>query len=210
MRRFVFCPVLHFISVVRKLSTISVETFSRHAPNKPRSGPKDAGIAVKTKKSAPSHNSFRRFHFWQKASSAVLLICLSATSLFAAPESTRTLVVLADGIGQDIRFDYLSSTPGTILGRHINGFLALLRVKKQTSQISRIEIRPGSDLTVRQGEPINFSAIAYTVNNRPIHGLKFDWSVQDVGRQRAAHNLPDGTFPAKIPGTFVITARTEG
>lgn len=88
-------------------------------------------------------------------------------------------------------------------------FSPILTARKQTDTIGRIQIMPG-DVAIRQGEPVNFSAVAYATDEEPIHGLKFTWTVQDVGRNLQTRSLANGIFPANAHGSFIITAKTEG
>ncbi len=99
---------------------------------------------------------------------------------------------------------------GTAIGGLANNFLLLFKGKQEGPQLSRIEIVPGGGLTVRQGEPVNFTAIGYTADGIPVGGLKFDWTIEDTERNRTAHNLPNGTFPANRKGNFTVTAKAGG
>jgi hypothetical protein len=88
--------------------------------------------------------------------------------------------------------------------------MLLLVTGTRKDQIGRIDILPGGDLAIRQGEPINLSAVAYSVEGTPIGGMKVDWSVRDVGRDQPERPLPSGIFHAGQAGTFVIIARVKG
>jgi hypothetical protein len=74
--------------------------------------------------------------------------------------------------------------------------MLLLVTGTRKDQIGRIDILPGGDLAIRQGEPINLSAVAYSVEGTPIGGMKVDWSVRDVGRDQPERPLPSGIFHA--------------
>lgn len=151
----------------------------------------------------------RRIHLWQKTMALILLICLSSTSLFAVPETTRGIVLSASEIGQDIRFGYMSSNVGASLGGWAINVLLFFKAKQPTSQLSRIEIVPGN-ITVRQGEPTNFTAFGFTANGRRVSGLRFEWTVDDTSRSLSPRNLPDGLFRAPRPGNFVVRATAQG
>ncbi|HEX8266281.1 MAG TPA: hypothetical protein VF596_12800, partial [Pyrinomonadaceae bacterium] len=114
-------------------------------------------------------------------------------------------------IHQDIRYGLLSSNFGAVLGKWTDSFVpSFFSNKKQTQAISRIEIQPGGNLTIRQGEPVNFSAIAYSSEGIPVGGLKFKWEIKDLSRNASARNLPGGTFHAPSTGKFLVTAEAEG
>ncbi len=137
---------------------------------------------------------------------AILIISILTVSVPAAPLAIK---VSLGELHQDIRFGLLSGNFGASLSGWANTFLLFLPNKKQTESIGRIEILPGN-ITIWQEEPVNFSAIALTTDEEPIHGLKFSWTVQDVGRNLQARSLANGTFPAHAPGNFLITAKTGG
>lgn len=156
----------------------------------------------------PKQNSFSLRYRITQFFCAVLIATILTTSTPAAPQ---TIAASAGEIGQDIRFTYLSTNFAASLGGWTNNLLMFFAPKKQqVSPISRIEIQPGGDVKIRQGEPINFTAVAYSSKGNPIGGLKFDWTAEDVGRSLQARSLATGIFTAEAPGTFVITAKTEG
>ena len=139
---------------------------------------------------------------------AFLIICIFTVSAPAAPLLIKTSLSEAY---QDARFNLLSGNFGTNLSGWGNSLLVFLSAKKQTQSISRIEILPGEEnITVRQGEPVNFSAIAYSPDGSPVSGLKFKWTMQDVGRNLQVRSLADGNFPARLTGRFVVAAETGG
>lgn len=127
----------------------------------------------------------------------------------SAPAAPLMIKVSAGEIHQDIRFAFLSGKFAAGISGWTNSLLLFLNTKKQTQSIGRIEILPG-DTTRRQGEPINFSAIGYTTDGRTAGGLKFEWTVRDVGRNLKEHNLANGNFQAKNIGKFLVTAEAEG
>lgn len=139
-----------------------------------------------------------------------LLVTLLSNTVLAVPETARTALVSVSEIGQDIRFGYGSSSLGATIGGWIKGLGFFLPAKPTTPDLARIEIVPGGDLTVRQGEPVNFTAFAYAPDGRLISGLKFDWSIEDSGRSLPSRNLPDGTFQARRVGNFIVKATARG
>ena len=116
-------------------------------------------------------------------------------------------------IGQDIRYEYLSRNFPNKFTAAIFGLserLSQFLNNKQSSQIQRIEILPGDDLTIRQGEPVNFSAIAYSTDGIPVSGVNFNWTIRDTGRDGVERPLLHGDFQPMQVGRFVITAKVDG
>ena len=146
----------------------------------------------------------------RRIASVILLLSLLVNSAFAAPESSRTLLVSVAEMGQDLSLRYRPEDVGTSLGAWANRVLLFFTAKQETPQLSRIEIRPGGDFTIRQGEPVNFSAIGFTADGVPVNGLQFRWSITDTARNPRPHPLHDGIFSASRPGSFAITATARG
>lgn len=142
-----------------------------------------------------------------------LMVAVLTVSTLVVPGTSRFLVVSAEEVSQDIRFAYLNGNLSTDFATAVSSFtnrMLPLITGERKNRVNRIEILPGDALNIRQGEPVDFSAIAYSIENIPIGGLKFDWSVADANSDLPAYPLADGTFSAITPGHFVITASTEG
>lgn len=138
---------------------------------------------------------------------AVLISSILTVSVPAAPLAIK---ISLDELNQDVRFGLSSYSFGASLSGWATSLLLFLPAKKQTQSIGKIEILPGGDITRRQGEPINFSAIGYTTNGKTASGLKFKWTIKDAGRNLKEHNLANGNFQAQTTGKFLVTAETEG
>lgn len=144
-----------------------------------------------------------------RALCSLLVLSLLATSIPAA--APRTTVVTLNEYYQDIRITWLSSNFGAVLGKWTDILVpSFFANKQQTQTVSRIEIQPGGNLTIRQGEPVNFTAIGYSSEGIPVGGLKFKWEIRDLSRNSSAHNLPNGTFHARSTGKFLVKAEAEG
>lgn len=169
------------------------------------------GIEIRTaKKMFKSNRNICRTGFKYRLAQILCVILLSSMLAHSTPAAPRTLAVYLGEINQDIRFNWESSNVGSVLGGWTTGLLSFFSSKTvQSSQISRIEIQPG-EVTIRQGEPVHFTATAYTVEGDAIGGLRFDWTVQDVGRNRNPRPLANGRFRAESAGSFLITTRTAG
>ncbi|MGI8639950.1 MAG: RHS repeat-associated core domain-containing protein [Pyrinomonadaceae bacterium] len=171
------------------------------------------GIEIHTDKRRPvkPEKNIRKTGFRYRFAQILCAVLMTSILANSTPAAPQTIAVSLGEINQDIRFSLLSNDFGAILGNWASSFLLFFSSKKlQSSQISRIEIRPGRNLTIRQGEPVNFTATAYTAQGIVIGGLKFDWTARDVGRNRNERNLANGIFSAHAPGNFVVTAKTGG
>lgn len=139
------------------------------------------------------------------------LLSLFSNTLFAAPESLTMIIVSANEVGNDIRFAYANSNLGSIL---VGGSPTFPKSKKKTKRthpdLVRVEIVQGPEMTIPQGEAFDLTAIGYSVDGSMLSGIKFDWTVEDVGRGSGARNLPSGTFLPRLLGNFVVKARADG
>ena len=77
------------------------------------------------------------------------------------------------------------------------------------AKVRRLEILPG-DVTVQEGQQVNFAAVAYDEENNPVGGVKFEWSTHDEDRNRNAGATPRGLFNARRSGNFKVTAEAAG
>ncbi|HRH44134.1 MAG TPA: hypothetical protein PKY82_21055, partial [Pyrinomonadaceae bacterium] len=79
-------------------------------------------------------------------------------------------------------------------------------------RVERIVILPTSEnntLTVMQGETVNFTAVALN-REQPVSGAPFKWSYTYVSRNRPPKTMNNGTFIARSPGKYLITASAQG
>lgn len=141
----------------------------------------------------------------------VLLLTLCVNTTFAAPESGQRTVLVLASVGQDIRLFARTVHPAATVSAWAGNFFALVTGKKAAPvQLTRVEIIPGGEITIRQGEPINFTGIGYTTEGHRMSGLRFRWTVEDTARKTGPHNLPDGVFKAQNPGTYIIRTSAQG
>lgn len=75
---------------------------------------------------------------------------------------------------------------------------------QRNARVSRIQISPG-DVTIKEGEQIDFAASALDSDDAPVSGVRFKWQALDVGRSRPVR-MRDGRFVARRPGTFQVVA----
>lgn len=141
----------------------------------------------------------------------LLLITLFTDTSLASPDSSRTLCVSLVEMGQNVWSSFESVNVASSISSWASSALLFFSTRGQRNmQVSRIEIVPGGDLAIRQGEPVNFIAIGYTVDGNPVNGLHFRWSVTDTARETSPHSMHDGIFAANRPGQFLITATARG
>ena len=151
----------------------------------------------------------------QRLASMWLIFTIFSTTVFASPNSARTMVVTADEYKKSVQFamatnDFGGSLASSVFTDVYGFFFKLLSRKPKPDQVV---ILPNQDekgtLTVVQGETVNFTAIGL-LKNEPVSGLQFRWSITDVGRNRQPRPLNNGNFVAKAPGNYVISAESDG
>lgn len=81
--------------------------------------------------------------------------------------------------------------------------------EERNAQVTRIQIYPG-DVTIRAGETVLFSAVAYDSQSAAISGVRFTWSGRDVGRDKPVNVSGRGDFAPKRSGTFSVIAEAAG
>ncbi|NJM53399.1 MAG: hypothetical protein HC846_08400 [Blastocatellia bacterium] len=133
------------------------------------------------------------------------------------------MIVSSGEFYQDIRFGLAAYNSG---GSSVVSFLSgiygffLKPGGRRQQKVERVVILPSDDksnLTVMQGEQINFTAIGL-IKDQPQSGLTFNWSVNQINRNNEANQrsqsqgkpLTNGVFKAERPGIFVIAAEGGG
>lgn len=130
------------------------------------------------------------------------------TTVFAAPESPRFVIVSAHEITREALRD-LNNVGFAHFTELASGLFALIAGPgKAAPTIGRIEIRPG-DRTVIEGEVVSFTATAFD-GNTPIGGVLFTWSIADIDRGGPERRLAASTFEAKRPGRYIVKASAGG
>ena len=164
-----------------------------------------------------SQSLIRNAYWWQRVVSLILMTCLLSSTVFAAPNASQMITGTFRGIQQDIRFSLMSANFGANLFSFetLALFLKPFSGKKKQQGPERIVILPrgngeNGELTVMQGEKINFTAVGLGRDDQPLSGLPFKWTIQDTYRNRPARPLNNGTFTASTHGTFLVTAETLG
>jgi RHS repeat-associated protein len=77
------------------------------------------------------------------------------------------------------------------------------------ARVSRIQIYPG-DVTIQEGERVNFTAVAYDNDDSAVGGVSFTWSAKDQGRNRETRISKSGDFEATVTGDFKLTVEGAG
>ncbi len=148
-----------------------------------------------------------RYRFMQFVCAMLIISILSVSTPAVAP---RTIAGSLGELYRNIRFNFLSSNLTANIGGWASSFLLFFSASKSKSQqINRIEILPG-DVTVSQGEEVDFSAVAYTNEGDTVGGLKFEWTVEILDRVIRLQPMRNGRFKSKIPGNYIVSAKTEG
>jgi hypothetical protein len=80
---------------------------------------------------------------------------------------------------------------------------------ERDARVSRLEILPG-DVTVQEGQRVNFTAVAFDSSNNTVGGVKIRWSARDEGRSRGVFINQRGDFAARAEGNYRVTAEAAG
>src|SRR5262245_34639149 len=115
----------------------------------------------------------------RKAVAVFLALSLFSNYALAAPEAARELVVRASETARDAQSDLAAIPIGSFLNGLAYNFFFFFRDKQEKPEVTRIEVSPGSDLNIRQGQPVNFVAIGYDAKDIPVGGVKVEWTIKD-------------------------------
>jgi RHS repeat-associated protein len=142
-----------------------------------------------------------------RAFNIALAFCLLTTSTPAAPQVAAQA---ATGLVADVNFWFISGAATELLSR-LRGQSATAQQgqAERDAQVARITISPG-DVTLRIGERMMFAALAYSRDDVPIGGVKYEWRAQDLGRGRGKQVTRSGEFVSQVPGRFRVTAEGAG
>ena len=140
----------------------------------------------------------------------ILVLCLFTASTPAAP---RGIVEGSQHLHAEISFWLKANYVIPKLWNLIT--LQNKKPKPEESQsdrdakVKRLEILPG-DVTVQEGQQVNFTAVAYDEENNAVGGVKINWSAHDEDRNRKADATPRGLFTARANGNFKVMAEAAG
>jgi RHS repeat-associated protein len=146
--------------------------------------------------------NYRYHNIFTKFISLLLVFSLLTISTPAAPS---TITAGINSSYQNVRFGFLSSWMAIEFPNWIAGFFSTTPVTSENTPINRIQILPG-DISIRQGEQVVFTAIAYDAQDAPVSGVDFEWSAADTGRGFESFSIQDGRFEPWVFGTFTVTA----
>lgn len=153
-------------------------------------------------------HAVKKFHRVQRITALLLLACLSSTTLLAVPEAPTTIY---NGLGEleedlshkiavtDFRANLISLDA-------VASFFRMVVGREQA--FDRIAISPHTEdgsLTTMQGERVDFCVAAYS-DGKPVGGIDFKWTVEDVSRKSPPRALTAGIFQPRRPGTYAVTA----
>ena len=80
---------------------------------------------------------------------------------------------------------------------------------ERDARVSRLEILPG-DVTIQEGQSVNFTAVAFDRDNSQVGGVKIRWSARDEGRGRGVFINQRGDFTGKADGNYRVIAEALG
>lgn len=141
-----------------------------------------------------------------KALSVFLIITILAVQAPAAPRVVMG-VAAEWRAGVALWFDSsgLSALASRLAGAQRPSPVKQASQAQRNSRVARVEISPG-DITIKEGDRVEFAAEALDAQGAPVGGVRFKWDAYDVDRNRPKH-MRDGMFEARAPGTFSVVAR---
>lgn len=140
---------------------------------------------------------------------------LIAFSLLAnsTPAAPKTLLDIATSTKADLTFWLQLNDVKPLLARLVFGDEEKGRNQEKQSErdarVSRLEILPG-DVTVQEGQRVNFTAVAFDSDNNAVGGVKIRWSARDEGRSRGVFINQRGDFAARAEGNYKVAAEAAG
>ncbi|MDQ3803326.1 MAG: hypothetical protein M3416_05670, partial [Acidobacteriota bacterium] len=145
-----------------------------------------------------------------RALSVLLCLSLLATSTPAAPAVLKDIASGAR-LGVALWLDssgWSAAVREVVTGQSRPGRVEEEQQEERDSRVTRVEISPGGEVTIRAGERVMFAAVAYDEEGAAVGGVRFKWQAEDVGRGRRTRISPAGEFAPRLPGTYRVT--TEG
>ena len=132
------------------------------------------------------------------------------------PAAPAAISASASEFSQDVKFAYLMNSGAiyefglTIVNTAIktNPVLAFFfgRKKKKQQQVSKIEIYPKAPV-IREGQKINFTAVATDSRGRTVQGAEFTWLAAKGAKDMT---IKGGQFESGAPGIYYVGAKTRG
>src|ERR1044071_1893557 len=120
-----------------------------------------------------------------KHGTAVRVLCaLLVLSLLtvSTPSAPRAVVETSQQVGADISFwlkaNYVIPKLWNLITQQNKKPKPEQSQSDRDAKVRRIEILPG-DVTVQEGQQVNFTAVAYDEENNPVGGVKIDWNSRD-------------------------------
>ena len=153
-------------------------------------------------------------HFRHGTACRVLSVLLVFSLLtVSTPGAPRAVVETSQQVGADISFwlraNYVIPKLWNLITQQNQKPKPEQSQSERDAKVRRLEILPG-DVTVQEGQQVNFTAVAYDEENNPVGGVKIDWNARDEDRNADAGAAPRGTFTAHRHGNFKVTAEAAG
>jgi hypothetical protein len=137
---------------------------------------------------------------------ALVVLSILPTS---TPAATLTIVQFATESKASFGFWFRSVD---LLGPLFRPFVQENGNEKQStrdSRVHRVLILPGN-VTVQEGQKVNFTAVAYDKDGNTVGGVSFRWTALDEECSRAVSVSPLGEFKATISGNFKLSVEGAG
>jgi len=152
---------------------------------------------------APAQRVLRRTLNFRRMLSLFLILSLLLNS---TPAAASTIVSITKESTNSFAFWYQASGLWKLIqGRGAGAAKAQERQSERNAKVARVQISPG-DLTVDQGDRVQYAAVAYDSENNPVGGVKIKWKVESANHGRRVRLSPTGQLDAVVPGSFTITA----
>lgn len=132
---------------------------------------------------------------------ALVVLSLLPTS---TPAATVTIVVFATESKASLGFWFRSLNLLTQVSRRLSPEPENEKQSARDSRVDRIVIFP-DDVTVHEGQKINYVAVAYDNDGNTVSGVNFKWKAWHEERGREVAISPRGDFNAIAEGNFKVS-----
>ncbi|MDQ3802888.1 MAG: DUF4214 domain-containing protein [Acidobacteriota bacterium] len=142
------------------------------------------------------------------------MLCLSLTAT-STPAAPPVLKDLASGawLGAALWLDssgWSVALREVLTGQLRPGAAEEEQQEERDARVTRVEVSPGGEVTLRAGERVRFAAVAFDEQGGTVGGVKFKWQAEDLGRGRRTRISPAGEFAPRVPGAYRVTAEGAG
>ncbi|HKY27415.1 MAG TPA: DUF4214 domain-containing protein [Pyrinomonadaceae bacterium] len=143
----------------------------------------------------------------------ISLLLVLALLVSTTPAAPKTVVDVVGTQGPEWVWWFRTNDVLTRLSRLVMGHGIKVREQEKQSErderVTRIVVLP-RDVTVQEGQQVNFTAVAYDQQNNQVAGVNFKWSARDESRGRVKGINSRGDFKALAAGNYTVTAEGAG